>query len=310
MWDKALKKLVGKVPQDVVSWLLPGAIFEQEVSPHLQNRQFNADMLYQVRLDDVSCLFHVEFQSKSDPDMAQRILEYNVQAKQKYDLPVHSFVMYLKKGKDSEQAFGSSPYVIQSSPGRVILRFYYTVIKMWEIPTEALLTVGPKGLLPLVPLTADGWRREAMEEAIALLMPEGEKPDVELLSILKTIGGLIYMRESDHEWLKWRCRMIDDLLTESWVCQEWIQQGLEKGRQEGVAEGIAKGRQEGVAEGRRQDIVTFVQKRFPALSTLAERQVALLQTPEQLQQLLLQVVMAQDEQEARRSLLDATEETR
>lgn len=96
-WDSKLKLLVTIAPQDIISWLLAGAALESELSPHLQNRNIDADMLYQVNIDHHPCLLHSEFQRLGDHNIAQRVWEYNVLATSKYHLPVHSFVVYLKK---------------------------------------------------------------------------------------------------------------------------------------------------------------------------------------------------------------------
>ncbi len=96
-WDGNLKRLVQEAPQDFVDWLLKGALFEDELSPHLQHRQVDADLLYRLRFGHHPLLLHLEFQRRSDPLMARRLWEYNVLATCKFDCPVYSFVLYLKK---------------------------------------------------------------------------------------------------------------------------------------------------------------------------------------------------------------------
>ncbi len=169
---------------------------------------------------------------------------------------------------------------------------------MWEVPTDALLNSGHKGLLPLVPLTADGLQREAIEQAIAQLMPAGKEPEKELLSLLYAVGSMMYTTEEN--WFERRFDMLESILKDSWAYKKWKQKGIEEGVQKGIEEGVQKGR--------RQDIVSLVQKRFPSLAPLAQERVVLLTAPEKLQDLLLQIAVAKDEQEVRSSLLEATEE--
>ncbi len=291
-WDTTMKKWAGEAPQDFVSWLLHGALFEQEAPSELKNQNIRADLLYYVRVDDRPYMFHVEFQSTSHPQMAQRMWEYNVLAALTYKVPVHSFLIYLKKGNESDHAFVDAPFIQTSAFGEEIHRFSYTVIKMWEVPTDVLLNTGYKGLLPLVPLTAEGWQHEAVEQAITQLTPPGEKPKIELLASLYALGSKVYTKDSERNWLRRRFRVMGNILKDSWVYQEWKQEGIEQG----------------IEQGRRQDIVALVQKRFPALTTPAQERVALLKTPERLQNLLLQIAVAQDEQDARRLLLEAGDE--
>lgn len=61
-WDTKLKQLMLQAPKEVVSWLLDGALFEKELSPHLPYRNVDADLLYQIRLNDQPMLLHLEFQ--------------------------------------------------------------------------------------------------------------------------------------------------------------------------------------------------------------------------------------------------------
>jgi hypothetical protein len=77
-WDSQLKMLVAIAPQDIISWLLTGARLESELSPHLPGRNIDADILYQVNIDNHTCLLHIEFQRLGNYEMAKRVWEYNV----------------------------------------------------------------------------------------------------------------------------------------------------------------------------------------------------------------------------------------
>lgn len=287
-WDSAMKRWVGEAPQDFVSWLLHDAVFEYEASSHLKNRNVDVDVLYRVLINDRPYMFHVEFQSTSHPLMAERMWEYNVLATLEHLVPVHSFLIYLKKGEEGNNAFAKSPLIRLSASGEVIHHFSYTVIKMWETPTDLLLNAGNKSILSLVPLTREGKQHEAVEQAITQLMPPGQKPEAEPLASLYALGSLAYTEDASKSWLHRRFSMMDSIFKDSWVYQEWKQEGIELGR--------------------RQDIVALVQQRFPSLTMLAQERVTLLKTPEHLQNLLLQIAVAQNEQEVRRHLLEAGDE--
>ncbi len=179
---------------------------------------------------------------------------------------------------------------------------------MREVPTDFLLNASYKGLLPLVPLTTDGENHEAVEQAIAQLMPEGEAPEAELLSLLYWIGGLRYTEDVNKNWLQRRLGLMDSILKDSWSYQESRQKAIEQGIIQGIEQGLEQGIAQGIEQGRRQDILAIVRDNFTPLLVLAQERVALLNTPEQLQKLLLQLVKARSEQEAQRYLLEAGEE--
>ena len=71
-----------------------------------------------------------------------------------------------------------------------------------------------------------------------------------------------------------------DIIRDSWVYQEILQEGAQKALQL-----------------QRQAILAIVQKRFPALASLAQQKLAGVIDPEQLQDVNVQISVAQDSQE-------------
>jgi len=290
-WDGTLKWLVGEAPQDFVGWLGQGSSFVCELSPHLDARNIDADLLYSALYEDCPYLLHIEFQKRSVTDMATRMCEYNMLAARKYKLPVYSVVIYLKK----DRPIIESPHVHMLPWGEESLHFNYRSIKLWEIPAEAILRSGHDGLLPLVPLTRNGLRRESIEQVIALLNPVGGPPKVAALSLAYTLAMLEYTKVDDLDWLRRSFAMfgdvLDDMIKDSWVYREWTQEATEQGVRQGIEQGM------------QQALVSMVQIRFASLASLAKERSALLKTPEELQALFAQIVLAQDEKEVLRLLL-------
>jgi predicted transposase YdaD len=93
--------------------------------------------------------------------------------------------------------------------------------------------------------------------------------------------------------------MLDNhLFRDSWVYQELIQEGIEKGLQEGVE----KGRQESL-QAQRLTLLEIVQYRFPALTSLAQETVGAMSDIDVLRRLIVKVSVAQTEDKARQALL-------
>ena len=61
-YDDAMKKLVGGNPQDLVSWVLPGAQFGKQLPFELNVENIYADGLLLATLDGKEFLAHIEFQ--------------------------------------------------------------------------------------------------------------------------------------------------------------------------------------------------------------------------------------------------------
>ncbi len=249
-WDGTMKWLVGEAPQDFVSWLGQGSSFVSELSPHLGARSIDADLLYRALYEDHVYLLHIEFQKRSVKNMAMRMCEYNMLATRKYELPVHSVVIYLRK----DRPIVESPYVHTLPWGEESIRFNYRSIKLWEVPTEAILRSGNHGLLPLVPLTSEGSNYKSIERVIALLEPVEGQPKVGALSLTYALASLVYTGEDDSAWLKRSFVMLgdilDDILKESWVYKEWTQEANKQGKKEGLER--QEGRPQAGQEGRPQ----------------------------------------------------------
>lgn len=133
--------------------------------------------------------------------------------------------------------------------------------------------------------------------------------------------------------------MIEDILAESWAFRELREKALGEGRAEGMQQGLKQGMQQGRKEGRkegrkqglkqgmqqglkqgvqqgreeallrevqrqRQILLAFVRARFPSLEQVAEERCKALNNPEQLQALILNVGLAQGEQEVKKCLLN------
>ena len=254
-WDSKLKLLVNKTPQDFVSWLVEGATYEAEVSPHLKSRNIDADVLYQIRMNDRSCLLHIEFQSQGDSDMAMRVWEYNVLATCQNQLPVYSFIVYLKKTGNCV----TPPFVYQDATAQDIHRFHFGVIKLWEVPTAWLKNLGLKGVLPLLLLTREGQSRAVVDDIITGLSENSNQPEIALLSLTYGLASMILQAEDDQDWLKRRFSMIKDeeWLEESWLFREWVQKGVDQG-----------------LVSSRRTLLTLVEHRYPSLMDLARAKAA------------------------------------
>ena len=293
-WDRKMKRLFRRAPEDIVQWLFPGAEFHEVVSPELDGETIYADHLYEVTLHGKRFLLHIEFQRNHDPYMAERLWEYNVRATLQYGCPVWSWVIYLKKGSTIEQAF-----LIRELPnGQSVHRFDFSIIRLWEVPTKELKERGLPGLLPLLALTREGAKREVVEDVIVVLTPPGEEPKADLLAITYVLASLAFEQEEDQEWLIRRFAMLDDIIRESRAYYEMTK--------ESRAEGIEEGREEGKLVGLRDALVAVVQARFPNLKVvrLAKGQSSMINDPEVLQSLIAKISLTQTLDEVQQLLID------
>jgi predicted transposase YdaD len=284
LWDSMMKRLVRRYARHFVRWLVAEAVFVRALDIELQNQQLFADALLEVMLHGTSALLHIEFQAYDDPEMATRLLEYNVLASRQYGhLPVYSYVIYLRKAGE----VATSPLVRGFPTGEDVHHFFFGVVKLWEVPAEFLLQAKWLGVLPLVTLTGGGKRPEVVKEMIDQLASVGE---YDLLAIARVVGGLVFKTGPELEWFRRRFSMFQDILRESWVYQEIAEQSREEERQQEL-------------QRQRQAIIGFVQRLFPEITALAEQQTTKITDPETLQTVILELLDAQVLEEARQILL-------
>jgi len=285
LWDSMMKRLVRRYAKHFVRWLVAEAVFVRALDIELQNQQLFADALLEVMLHGTSALLHIEFQAYDDPDMATRLLEYNVLASRQYGhLPVYSYVIYLRRAGEVAE----SPLVRGFPTGEDVHHFFFGVIKLWEVPAEFLLQAEWLGVLPLVTLTKGGKRPEVVKEMIDQLVLVEE---YDLLAIARVVGGLVFKTEPELEWFRKRFSMFQDILRESWVYQEIVEEGVEKGREEGRI------------QEQREMLLKLIQIRFPELEALAKQQSDGITSPEILPPVNFKLLAAQTIEEARQILL-------
>ena len=202
---------------------------------------------------------------------------------------VYPYVIYLRKPGEVV----NSPYIRMQPDGREAYRFHYDVIQLWEIPAEVFLRQGWSGLLPLVTLTKGGKRPEVVNEMVDRLASAQE---YDLLAIARLLGGLVFKEGSDEsDWFKGRFHMFQDILRESWVYKEIGQEYFEQGREEERQEELQR---------QRQTVLSFVQRHFSELVSLAKQQTDRITEPEVLQTVILRLLAVQTEEEARQMLLN------
>ncbi|MBV9228304.1 MAG: hypothetical protein JOZ18_03235 [Chloroflexi bacterium] len=285
IWDDMLKRIFAARPQDFVQWLLPFAVLVSKAPLELKTltRTVNADVLYEVLIDGQKALLHVEFQRRPEPNMADRIWEYNVLATLAYGCPVYSFVIYLTPGGKVPE-----PPLTKGLPQREQIHvFRFWDIKLWEVPVEALRRTQLLAVLPLC-LLAEGGDQQHVAEAVF----DDLAHDKDLLGLALMFASIIFDREADEEWLERKVAMLEDLVTDS----PFYQRILRKGKEEGIREGEEKGIRE----------VTFnvVQVRFPDLGELAKQQISRIQDLNLLLDVSMRIIKAESRQEAERVLLD------
>lgn len=283
-WDDSLKTFINENPQDFVSWLLEDAQFKKKLQTEFKTRTIRADGLLEAAQHGKDMLLQIEFQSTNDPTIGERLLEYSFEAKRTHKLPVHSCVIYLRDAGEVQQ----SPLRWTLPDDRQVLRFDYQIIELAKVPTDELRQKDLKGLLPLLILTQGGATHEVVEEVITKLVTSEQQ---ELLPITELLSSLVFTSGPDKEWILWRFSQMQNILRETWAYQEMTQEARKEGREEGKLEGL------------RRAILKIVQKRFPEMADVTQKQIEDITNSASLEDLLVNISSAQDLQEALQALV-------
>jgi hypothetical protein len=93
-FDNALKSLLEGQEAQILPHILPGAVYQETYSIETVRTILRTDRVYKMLYQGTPHILHLEFQTRSEKDMAARLLEYHAYFYHKYGLPVISIIIY------------------------------------------------------------------------------------------------------------------------------------------------------------------------------------------------------------------------
>jgi predicted transposase YdaD len=300
-WDDMLKRMFAAYPQHFLNWLLPNAVILHELSLELktqtlselkakqapETRDLYTDILYAILWYEVETIVHIEFQRRGDKEMGKRLWQYNSTTTINKDMPVISFVIYLR----NEGPIEEPPYIRRAGDGSTIHVFFYHVVKLWEEPAEQFFHEGLEGLLPLVMLTQDGKRHDVVDRMIERIVTTNNQ---HLIPAAFNFGLLTYSKLLEQQWLNERFKMYGDELEETLFYQGVRKEGREEGREATL----------------RETLLNFLTARYPTLVDLAKAQMGQLKDVDTLQQVVNKLFYLQSASEIEEALLAIRDDSR
>ena len=138
MYDNVCKFLAENFATDLAQWLLNEPVDLTVLEPtELQVDPIRADSL--IFLQSSNLILHIEFQTSPKDDVPFRMADYRLRLYRRFpNKRIYQVVIYLRQT--------NSPLVWQDSFELPELVSRYNVIRLWEVPSEQLLT--KPGLLP------------------------------------------------------------------------------------------------------------------------------------------------------------------
>ena len=251
MYDNVCKFLAENFATDLAQWLLNEPVDLTVLEPtELQVDPIRADSL--IFLQSSNLILHIEFQTTPKDDVPFRMADYRLRLYRRYpNKRIYQVVIYLRQT--------NSPLVKQDSFELPELVSRYNVIRLWEVPSQQLLS--KPGLLPFAVLSQPQDAVNVLTEVARQI--EGIE-DKQIQSNLAATSAILAGLVLDKIVIKRLLR--EEIMKESVMYQEI--------RSEGKAEGFAEGLQQGIEQEANLIIIRLLNRRIGQIPQDLTRQVS------------------------------------
>lgn len=167
-------------------------------------------------------ILHLEFQTRPKADIPFRMSDYRLRGYRKFpQKKMRQVVIYLQPS-DSELVY-QTEFVLENSWHR------FDVIRLWEQPTEIFFNY--PGLLPFATLSQTDNQTRTLEEVAQVIEAiEDTRIRSNLAASTAVLSGLVLNKDVIKRILR------SDIMRESVIYQDILQEGLEQGIQQNTQE--------------------------------------------------------------------------
>ena len=232
--DISGKKVIDMYGKAWAEWLLQQEKIEVEaqLSGEFQFIARASDSLLQIKGEDKTFLALTELQFKYDKKMPARLRTYAALAHHKYDLDVYiTVIFFLPPPEDIDHV---PDKFHREYRGQVAHQDFKTVC-LWEMDAKQVLAFDMPALLPFVPLMQGGNRVEVVRQCAERIRQESNSEELE--AILAIFASYVMDEELIKQLLRWEMQIVQESpLIKELVEQKrevWIAQGVEKGLKQG-----------------------------------------------------------------------------
>lgn len=223
-YDNACKYLAEEYPREFVRWLL-------EVEPENIEVLKTELTLEPIRADSVTFLqtaneiLHIEFQTlpTSTPAIPFRMLDYSVRLKRQYQCDVTQVVIFLQE--TTNEVVFTEEYRDKTTAHR------FRVVRLWE--QSPALFLNNRALLPLATLARTDSPQALLTQVAqrVVTIPDREERQ-NIAGCTEILAGLRFNKDIIRQLLR------EDIMRESVIYQDILQQGIQQGIQQGLQQGV------------------------------------------------------------------------
>jgi len=225
-YDNICRYLTSEYPLPFVQWLLNCNATDIQVLPtELSLEPIRSDALFQV--PELNVILHLEFQTlpTSNPPLPVRMLDYWLRIYRKYECPIEQVVIFLRPT--------NSPTVYNDTLAVGKTRHQFRIIRLWEQNPEPLLN--NPALLPLAVLAQTNSPENILEQVAAQVdrIEESEERK-NIAACVELLASIKFDRQLIQQYLT------EELMRESPLYQEILQEGREQGFRQGKLETLTR----------------------------------------------------------------------
>jgi hypothetical protein len=279
-FDNTLKALFGNEAKEILPQLIPEAELIDDKNVEIDRTILKADLVYNILYNREPHILDMELQTAADSTIDLRVLQYHAGLHAKHKKPVLTVILY-----PFETTIPKPPYR-EMSGDEVLLTLYYRVLALWRLEAEKFVRQRAICMYTLLP---------AMKGANAPM----------LIQALHDMKEHYTRRQFGHHLIRFK-RITQRSKTLSEQDKQLVEEEIRMHMaydwfiddNPDVQERITKAELRAL----QQMVLDAVKNRFPLLAPLAQQQAALLQKPEALRQLVVQIFSASDEMAAQQLL--------
>ena len=228
---------------------------------HGEKHEVDVLMKARFRGEDAYFLIHVENQATAQADFPKRMFRYFARLTEKYDLPVYPVVVF---SYDTPLRPEPNRFVV-SLPGKIVLRFDYTVIQLNRLPWRKFIH-------------RENPVASALMAKMKMRVQDRPKVKVQCLRLLASlkldparttlIGGFIenYLKLTAQEMKQYERELAELPPAE----RETTMEIMTHWHREGRAEGLSQGLSQGLLQGKGALVLRLLRRRFGTVPIEAE----------------------------------------
>ncbi len=273
-YDRTMKRLTSLFAPDYVDLALGETaeyrelvtIEDSDQDKELPSLSRAVDFVARVSRNQEEALLLLEFQTRWEADVPQRMAGYTWRLYERYGLPVYPVVAVLQPSGLLTGEWRMRTW------GEEVAHCAFRVAPVWEIDAAAVIAAQRTGLYPLLPLMrwAAAPPDRILEQSQELILEQVAERETraDAYVALQVLSGIVYSPELVHHILTRR-----ELMLESPVYAQFIEEGRKEGWQGGREQTL------------RESVLTALSVRFGAVPEALAAQVHQVKGAERLEAL-------------------------